>query len=119
MIELWNQYGMFTVMTVAHILMIMIPLLVGVAYLTLAERRVIGAMQLRKGPNVAGPFGLLQPIADAIKLALTDSSSKTSPMEVSPEAYEAYVLGTYLYLQRTPESIIQGTLELQQAVAGL
>jgi len=48
--------------------LIVLPLIVCVAYLTLAERRVIGLMQLRRGPNVTGPFGLLQPIADAIKL---------------------------------------------------
>lgn len=46
----------------------MIVLLIGVAYLTYAERRVLGAMQLRIGPNVVGPFGLLQPFADALKL---------------------------------------------------
>ncbi len=45
-----------------------VVLLIGVAYLTYAERRVLGAMQLRIGPNVVGPFGLLQPFADAIKL---------------------------------------------------
>lgn len=47
---------------------IILPLLLSVAYLTYAERRVIGLMQLRRGPNVVGPFGLLQPIADAVKL---------------------------------------------------
>lgn len=46
----------------------MVILLIGVAYLTYAERRVLGAMQLRIGPNVVGPFGLLQPFADALKL---------------------------------------------------
>lgn len=50
------------------IVAIIIPLLLSVAYLTYAERRVIGLMQLRRGPNVVGPFGLLQPIADAVKL---------------------------------------------------
>lgn len=46
----------------------MVILLIGVAYLTYAERRVLAAIQLRKGPNVVGPFGLLQPFADALKL---------------------------------------------------
>lgn len=50
------------------ILALLIPLILSVAYLTLMERKVIGWMQLRVGPNVTGPFGLLQPIADAVKL---------------------------------------------------
>ena len=50
------------------IMLIIVPLLLFIAYLTYFERKVIGAMQLRKGPNVVGPFGLLQPIADGIKL---------------------------------------------------
>jgi NADH-quinone oxidoreductase subunit H len=51
-----------------QILVVIGPLLVAVAYLTLAERRVIGFMQLRRGPNVVGPFGMFQPFADALKL---------------------------------------------------
>ena len=50
------------------IIAITLPLLISVAYLTYAERRVIGLIQLRKGPNVVGPFGLFQPFADALKL---------------------------------------------------
>lgn len=50
------------------ILIIVLPLLIAVAYLTLAERKTLASMQLRKGPNVVGVYGLLQPLADGVKL---------------------------------------------------
>ncbi|HRZ23973.1 MAG TPA: NADH-quinone oxidoreductase subunit NuoH [Candidatus Contendobacter sp.] len=50
------------------IIVLLVPLLVGVAYLTFAERKIIGYMQVRLGPNRVGPKGWLQPIADAMKL---------------------------------------------------
>ena len=53
---------------ILKIFLIIFPLLISIAYLTFFERKVIGSMQLRKGPNVVGPFGLLQPIADGLKL---------------------------------------------------
>ncbi|MBI3508006.1 MAG: NADH-quinone oxidoreductase subunit NuoH [Proteobacteria bacterium] len=53
---------------IGKILLVVVPLLICVAMLTYFERKVIGAIQLRKGPNVVGPFGLLQPFADALKL---------------------------------------------------
>ena len=55
-------------MIIGKILLVVVPLLIAVAYLTLAERRIIGFIQLRKGPNVVGPFGMFQPFADALKL---------------------------------------------------
>jgi NADH-quinone oxidoreductase subunit H len=58
---------------IGNILLIILPLLLGVAYLTLFERKVIGAMQLRKGPNVVGWFGILQPLADGLKLMLKEA----------------------------------------------
>lgn len=50
------------------IIVLLVPLLIGVAYLTFAERKIIGYMQIRIGPNRVGPKGWLQPIADAMKL---------------------------------------------------
>ena len=73
MVELWDGYLWPVLWIVIKILAIVLPLLLAVAYLTYAERKVIGAMQLRRGPNVVGPFGLLQPIADGVKLLLKET----------------------------------------------
>jgi len=68
LIDLFLEYFPIVFFIVLKILMITIPLILSVAYLTYAERKIIASMQLRRGPNVVGPFGLLQPIADAVKL---------------------------------------------------
>lgn len=68
MIEIWNLYGLPLLFIVLHIVAIVGSILLVMAYYTYAERKVMGAMQRRQGPMTVGPFGLLQPIADGIKL---------------------------------------------------
>jgi len=73
MVELWDNYLWPLIWIVIKILVIVVPVLIAVAYLTYAERKVIGSMHLRRGPNVVGPFGLLQPLADGAKLFLKET----------------------------------------------
>ena len=65
-----------------YVLLIVVPLLLAVAYTTWAERKVIGAMQLRQGPMTVGPWGLLQPIADGAKLFLKETVIPTGANKV-------------------------------------
>ncbi|YP_003208301.1 NADH dehydrogenase subunit 1 (mitochondrion) [Mesocricetus auratus] len=59
-------------MHLINILMLLIPILIAMAFLTLVERKILGYMQLRKGPNIVGPYGILQPFADAMKLFIKE-----------------------------------------------
>jgi len=65
---IWFDFLWPLLIIVLKIVGIILPLLVAVAYLTYAERKVMAAMQMRRGPNVVGPLGLLQPVADGVKL---------------------------------------------------
>ncbi|GAN79719.1 NADH-quinone oxidoreductase subunit NuoH [Acidocella aminolytica] len=64
----WDTNTGIVILTLLKTLALLVPLLIGVAYLTYFERKVMGAIQSRKGPNVVGPFGLMQPFADALKM---------------------------------------------------
>nr|BAB92050.1 NADH dehydrogenase subunit 1 [Myotis frater] len=75
-----------------NLLTMIVPILLAVAFLTLLERKVLGYMQLRKGPNIVGPYGLLQPIADAIKLFTKE------PMQPSTSSLTLFIIAPTLAL---------------------
>jgi len=64
---------MFFLISFIKILIIVVPLLISVAYFTLAERKILGAIQRRRGPNVVGVYGLLQPLSDGFKLLVKET----------------------------------------------
>jgi len=64
---------MFTIFILIKVLIIVVPLLIAVAYFTLAERKILGAIHRRRGPNVIGTYGLLQPLSDGFKLLVKET----------------------------------------------
>ncbi len=82
-------------------LIILLLLLTGTAYLTLFERKLLGRFQIRYGPNRAGPYGLLQPLADAVKLFFKDGSVYDIPLMDKKEL-------AHILMDRILDRIIQG-----------
>jgi NADH-quinone oxidoreductase subunit H len=82
MAEFWTSYPGHAIIIIGEVLLITVPLLVAVAYLTYFERKVIAGMQMRRGPNVVGPFGLLQPLADGLKLLMKETVVPTGANKV-------------------------------------
>src|ERR1051325_5432906 len=80
--DFWATYAGPGLLLTAEALLVIAPLLVLVAMLTWFERKVMAAMQLRMGTNVVGPFGLLQPCADALKMIVKETiiPTKANPV---------------------------------------
>jgi NADH-quinone oxidoreductase subunit H len=72
MAEFWTSYGLPTALIVAHSVALLVTLLIIVAFLLYADRKVWAAVQMRRGPNVVGPFGLLQSFADLLKFVFKE-----------------------------------------------
>jgi len=79
---LWADYLLPLIIIIGKILLIAGPMIICMAYLTYFERKVIGAMHIRRGPNVVGPLGLFQPFADGIKLIFKETIFPTGANKV-------------------------------------
>lgn len=82
MTSFWDSTTWFVILKILETFALIVPVLIGVAYLTYFERKVMGAMQSRKGPNVVGPFGLMQPFADAVKMLMKETIIPTGADKV-------------------------------------
>jgi NADH-ubiquinone oxidoreductase chain 1 len=77
-----NIEYMFSIYSILEVLIVIVPTLLAVAYITIAERKTMASMQRRLGPNVVGYYGLLQAFADALKLIIKEYVSPTQANKV-------------------------------------
>jgi len=68
-----NSFIIFLLISLLKSVLIIVPILIAVAFLTLLERKIMGGVQRRRGPNIVGFFGLLQPFADGLKLLIKET----------------------------------------------
>jgi NADH:ubiquinone oxidoreductase subunit H len=68
-----NSFIIFLLVSLLKSILIIVPILIAVAFLTLLERKIMGGVQRRRGPNIVGFFGLLQPFADGLKLLIKET----------------------------------------------
>nr|ATB18263.1 NADH dehydrogenase subunit 1 [Proechimys goeldii hyleae] len=100
-------------MYLINFILTIIPILLAMAFLTLMERKILGYMQLRKGPNMVGPYGVLQPMADALKLFIKEplhpSTSSMLLFTIAPSLALTLALSMWIPLPM-PYSLIEMNL---------
>src|SRR5258706_8675498 len=106
----WGPATYATVTNLAFIVAIVVPLMLAVAYLTLWERKLIGWIQIRIGPNRVGPLGLLQPIADGIKLLFKEvilpANASKALFVLAPIAMLVPALAAWAVIPFAPEWVL-------------
>ena len=89
-----NSFNLYLMVTLLLALVKVVCLLIAIAYFTLAERKIMAAVQRRVGPNVVGLFGLLQPLADGLKLA---GKELAIPAQASSRIFLAVAMSVLLF----------------------